>query len=491
LLSSAAGTGNLGGGVLVVTDRYPPSIAGGAEISLHIVLRELAASHRVAVAVLGSDDSLPREDVVDGVPVIRLPRCGPWPFHLHPRRFYDDALAAPPLVRLSMLMTACLAYAVKGPGKLANRTVAIAAWLAHGTNLPAAKDTLAPDSGAPAALHQLIDRMRPCLIHADNCDSICAVAERRDVPLVGFVRDNRFLCGRQDQAAQIRGRTCQSCAAACIEGRSKLDEFDRKLLLRTAANRRASLERMTRVVAASDFLVRQLSSLVPTGIVRRVANPVDLPATGEADPAARQGKIDIAIIGSLVKKKGQAALLRHLPEIRGRIPGVHLHFAGAGPDRAKMEELVRTLQAEDGVTLHGHLSRDALYAMLRRCDIVAIPSLWAEPFGRSAIEAAAAALPAVAFAVGGLPELIEHERTGLLAAAGDFKQFISLLAGLADAPDWRAALGAAARRKIGIAHAPRTIAAELAEVWREAELAFHGTPSTEQSNVKRVQIIPL
>jgi spore coat protein SA len=57
--------------------------------------------------------------------------------------------------------------------------------------------------------------------------------------------------------------------------------------------------------------------------------------------------------------------------------------------------------------------------LYRACDVVVVPSIWAEPFGLVVLEAMASGTCVVASAVGGLPEVIDDRRTGLLVKAGD------------------------------------------------------------------------
>ena len=85
--------------------------------------------------------------------------------------------------------------------------------------------------------------------------------------------------------------------------------------------------------------------------------------------------------------------------------------------------------------------------------VAGLDVLWhpsrAEGLGTSVIDAMALGVPPVAFAVGGIPEVIEHGISGLLATAGDASSFAQFAASLIDDPDLRArlAVGARARAK--------------------------------------------
>lgn len=93
-----------------------------------------------------------------------------------------------------------------------------------------------------------------------------------------------------------------------------------------------------------------------------------------------------------------------------------LIFVGDGPDRPNCERLVRDLDLAKSVIFLG--KQDALPEILNACDLFLLPSQ-SESFGLSALEAMACGLPVVSSSVGGLPELIEHNKTGFICEIGD------------------------------------------------------------------------
>ena len=116
--------------------------------------------------------------------------------------------------------------------------------------------------------------------------------------------------------------------------------------------------------------------------------------------------------GRLSEEKG----VRTLPAIAARIAPVPLVVAGDGP-------LLPWLKAKchglDGTRFAGHVTGEPLRALQAHADVVVSPSLFYETFGYSVAEALLDARPVVASRIGALPELVEHEVTGLLAPPGD------------------------------------------------------------------------
>src|SRR5690606_37443084 len=91
--------------------------------------------------------------------------------------------------------------------------------------------------------------------------------------------------------------------------------------------------------------------------------------------------------------------------------------------------------------------QDSFVELLAAADVFLLPSE-SEAFGLAALEALSCGVPVVASLVGGLPEVVDHGETGLLAPVGDID---SLAAGVLDLlmhPDRRAAFGALARARV-------------------------------------------
>lgn len=124
----------------------------------------------------------------------------------------------------------------------------------------------------------------------------------------------------------------------------------------------------------------------------------------------------VALIGRLASGKGHAAFIRGGAAWLHRHPSVRLLIVGSGPLETDLHHLVEELALAGQVFFAGH--REDIPDLLGLASLVAMPSE-REGFGYAALEAMAAGCPVVAFRVGGLAELIENERTGLLAAPGD------------------------------------------------------------------------
>lgn len=129
-------------------------------------------------------------------------------------------------------------------------------------------------------------------------------------------------------------------------------------------------------------------------------------------PSAQRDRI--LYVGRLINVKGVSHLLRAVPLAARKLGrSLSLTIAGDGPDRAKIEELARQL----GLTVKfaGWVDSEQRSHLMRETDLVAVPSLWPEPFGMVGVEAGRFGVPAVGFAVGGIPDWLIPGRTGELA----------------------------------------------------------------------------
>lgn len=124
----------------------------------------------------------------------------------------------------------------------------------------------------------------------------------------------------------------------------------------------------------------------------------------------------IGSIGRLDPVKGHEHLLRAFAQVLGRHPEAHLVLVGDGELRARLEALAGELGITEKASFPGWQNEAGRY--LEVMDIFVLPSI-NEGMGRAVAEAMAAGVAVIASRVGGVPELIEEERNGLLVPPAD------------------------------------------------------------------------
>ncbi|PIT92435.1 MAG: hypothetical protein COU08_02470 [Candidatus Harrisonbacteria bacterium CG10_big_fil_rev_8_21_14_0_10_42_17] len=126
----------------------------------------------------------------------------------------------------------------------------------------------------------------------------------------------------------------------------------------------------------------------------------------------------IIAVGRLMEQKGHKVLIEAAPLVITEHPEVRIVIVGSGKLEAELKNFAEKLQLQDRILFTG--ARSDIPNLLRTADVFAFPSIW-EGQGVILFEAIFAEIPIAASNVGGIPEVIEHERTGLLSEPGDHK----------------------------------------------------------------------
>ena len=139
---------------------------------------------------------------------------------------------------------------------------------------------------------------------------------------------------------------------------------------------------------------------------------------------------NILFVGRLVKEKGVALLLQAFSLALVKNNKLRLKIAGAGSELPQLQALADELGIKQAVTFLGWVDSEKLKQHYRECFVVVVPSLVEESFSLVAGEALAIGRPIVAFASGGLPELVRDNINGYLAEKFDIKTLADQLLAL-------------------------------------------------------------
>jgi len=144
-------------------------------------------------------------------------------------------------------------------------------------------------------------------------------------------------------------------------------------------------------------------------------------------PVMRQPTGKLLMVGRLVDVKGGRNLIEALPLASARLPyRLSLTIAGSGPEEAQLRTLAVSIGAE--INFVGWVEGPRMDSLMREADLLAMPSLWPEPFGLAGLEAGCVGLPSVAYASGGVVDWLIAGESGEVAPADP-----PTPAGLADA----------------------------------------------------------
>ncbi|MDX6769760.1 MAG: glycosyltransferase [Elusimicrobiota bacterium] len=220
--------------------------------------------------------------------------------------------------------------------------------------------------------------------------------------------------------------------------------------------------------ASADFLVkRQGYSRERVKVIRNGIETAGWPAS-KVDRAKhrlelRLGANDLLVgaVGRLDDQKGFDTLIEAMAGLKS-FP-IKCVILGEGPARGKLEGLVRKHQLEKSVWLLGE--RADVPSWLSAFDVYCLPSRW-EGLPNALLEAMALGLPVVASAVDGVPEAVEHEKSGLLVPPDDPKALGAALRRLVTDFALRGRLGPAAAAVVAEKFTLRRMIAEYEETYR-------------------------
>ncbi|MEQ8964381.1 MAG: glycosyltransferase family 4 protein [Azospirillaceae bacterium] len=317
-------------------------------------------------------------------------------------------------------------------------------------------DWHARDAWNPVMAHRVrraVVEIRPDLVQFHNLKGFSAAvvpaARRCGVPTVQVCHDYYPACAR---CVMQRGET--PCARPCRECR-----------IFSAPGRRASRRHDAAIGVGREMFDRLLAAGCFAGVPRLgvIADPVALPDRGSyagGRPAEAPGApLRLGFMGRLEPVKGLETLIDAL----ARLPRGTARLAVAGTGEAGYLDGLRRRAEGLPVTFLGHRpAADVLDGL----DLMVVPSIWAEPFGRVTAEAQAHGVPVAASAIGGSLDLIEPGRTGFLFPPGDADALAALLRRLAEDPGALAAVAARARAEAP-ARRPHATLDAFHALWRD------------------------
>lgn len=222
---------------------------------------------------------------------------------------------------------------------------------------------------------------------------------------------------------------------------------------------RGVFHRAAAITACSeDLRVRAIALGAPAGQTETVPYGVDSRRFAPSAPARTRLRAELRIgdrplvfaAGRLVRKKGFDVLIEAARQLRQTVPDAVVAIAGDGDLRAELEAAAATA---GNVRLLGDRRQDDIAAFCAAADAIAVPSVHddagnVDGLPNFALEALASGTPVVATRVGGLPQVIDHEETGLLVPERDALALAAALELLLEHRSRGLEMGRAARQAI-------------------------------------------
>ena len=209
------------------------------------------------------------------------------------------------------------------------------------------------------------------------------------------------------------------------------------------------------VIVSSNVVARHMINdfKVPHDRIKLIPRGVDLDKFTYKEPDARQSKKEftIGMVGRITPIKGHIFLIRAVSKVARIIPNIKVVIIGDAPEskpkyRQELETLVRRL----GLSRHVHFlgEQSDIPARLHEMDMLVMPSICEETFGRVIIEAQACGVPVIATKVGGIVDIIKDGKNGLLVPPRDWNALAEAIIRLVREKDLRVSLSKAGRQSV-------------------------------------------
>jgi len=229
----------------------------------------------------------------------------------------------------------------------------------------------------------------------------------------------------------------------------------------------AWMDRWTATSAACEICVsqavrkhQQAATGLPAEFFQVIENGIRLDRFLAIERTESHESLSVVSVGRLDPQKNYPLLLEAWRRVQQKFPMAVLKIAGRGPEESALKSLAAQMNLR--VEFLGFV--DDIPTLLRESDVYTQTSQW-EGFGLAVAEAMAAALPVVVTDVDSLPELIHHDKTGLVVPLGDAAALSRALERLLGDAQLRKTLGSAARDEARVRFDAQRMAAEHAALY--------------------------
>jgi glycosyltransferase involved in cell wall biosynthesis len=242
--------------------------------------------------------------------------------------------------------------------------------------------------------------------------------------------------------------------------------LERGELVRKAAG--GVFRRAARVTTVSNFLARDIARLLP-GVGANVVvtpMPVDVASFQRGSRIAKALPPRILYAGNLVRSKGIDVLLQAVAELGRRGVDYQLKLLGQGPAQGELEAQARALGVAPYVTWSRFIPQSEMPAEYGASTVTVLPTRGtAEGLGLTLVEALLAGSAVVGTPAGGIPEVILHEQTGLIARDGDPVDLAAQIHRLLTDQSLRERLTAAGKERVLRIYSPEAAIGRFLEIY--------------------------
>ncbi|MFT5393044.1 MAG: glycosyltransferase involved in cell wall biosynthesis [Gammaproteobacteria bacterium] len=299
------------------------------------------------------------------------------------------------------------------------------------------------------AMRRVIAEFTPDVVHFNNVFyalSPSVLLATMSVPSVMTLHDYYPICATDKRVND--GAICHQEFSGCREGCMVRPDHRAQRVRRWIIRR--ALGRVAKLIAPSTYL-KEAFALNGIYNARTIQHYCETGGASDRPvnetPSATE-PLRFLYLGRLVEQKGIDILVRAFAAfVRNGNSTARLAIAGRGLLESEVNRLIFELNLSENVEMLGWISGDQKIDAIEAATAIVVPSRWAEVAGLSAYESARLGRPTIASRVGGLPEFVNHDVSGLLFENESVSELAQCMQRFVDDPSLTARLGAAARDK--------------------------------------------
>ncbi|MCK5600803.1 glycosyltransferase family 4 protein [Candidatus Pacearchaeota archaeon] len=267
-------------------------------------------------------------------------------------------------------------------------------------------------------IEKIVDLEKPDIVHTNNLAgfsvSIWALSKERGIPVVHTIRDYYLLCSKSSMFKD--DKICKKQCLLC-KGFSFLKKY--------------YSHRVDAVVGVSNFIVnlhKSFDYFRNAKIAQGIFNPVSMQTKASMNnhKGLRNRMLKFGFVGMISPHKGVEPILR----IFKSTANAELYLFGRFDSKNYKNRLNKQFNAKN-IKFMGFQKKEDIY---RDIDVLIVPALWNEPFGRIIPEAYTFGIPVIASKRGGIPEIVGEGKTGFLFDPNDLNSLIDEITKFIDDP---------------------------------------------------------
>jgi glycosyltransferase involved in cell wall biosynthesis len=272
-----------------------------------------------------------------------------------------------------------------------------------------------------AHLHNIYHHISPSIIH---------VLKKRRIPIIMTLHDYKLVCG--SYSMMIHGIPCEACSGGkyfmSVKRKCVKDSYLKSLLTYLEMSLHHTIlhiyDNVDIFISPSLFLKNKIEEMGFAKEIIHLPNFVHIEELRkyriEFDSKNKKKECSFVYFGRLSEEKGLLTLLEAAKILLSKRNARHvdIKIIGEGPMRDVLEEKAE-LEGISNVKFHGFKTGKHLFEEVLKSMAVVLPSEWYENNPLTVLEAFAMEIPVIGARIGGIPELVQDNKTGLTFKSGD------------------------------------------------------------------------